>query len=392
MLKIGIFGTFDVQNYGDLLFPLIAEYELQKRLGQVQIQPFSYHSKSAANWYYPVTSLEDLPTQMSLLDGVLIGGGHIIRFDKGIAPGYLPPSTQIHHPTGYWLAPILIALQYGIPVAWNSPGVYGEIPHWARLLFSLALEQSHYVSVRDEWAKELLQTFSMQSGSQINVRPDSAFGIASVFPHSQPSSEYLRLLESLNLTRPYLVVQATNNLEQFGYLVQKNPDFFNQYHIIALPTAPVCGDDTYYLEKCIPSFLTILEWPNPALMTEIICGSQAVIGVSLHLSITALAYGIPVFRPILENRKFSLLAQFDTVYFFDTNESISLEWFKSRVGQSATGIRVKNMLQQLNLHWDHIAKTFSKDTRQTNALTALSKAWQVLPNIMESMYQKKDLI
>jgi lipopolysaccharide transport system ATP-binding protein len=34
--QIGICGTFDVANYGDLLFPLIAESELTERLGALR--------------------------------------------------------------------------------------------------------------------------------------------------------------------------------------------------------------------------------------------------------------------------------------------------------------------------------------------------------------------
>src|SRR5437868_3713816 len=94
--QIGLFGTFDVENYGDLLFPLIAEAELTERLGAVKIHPFSYHAKTPPDWPYTVISLTELPHMVDGLDGVLIGGGFLIRFDKDVAPGYGPP-TPIHH-------------------------------------------------------------------------------------------------------------------------------------------------------------------------------------------------------------------------------------------------------------------------------------------------------
>ena len=127
--QIGLVGTFDVENYGDLLFPLLAEAELTRRLGRVQLHRLSYHTKTPPNWPYPVTSLTELPQLASTLDGILIGGGFLIRFDKEVAPGYEPPTSSIHHPTGYWLTPALIALQHGIPVAWNAPGMHcNEVP------------------------------------------------------------------------------------------------------------------------------------------------------------------------------------------------------------------------------------------------------------------------
>ena len=53
-------------------------------------------------------------------------------FDKEVAPGYAPPRADIHHPTGYWLTPALIALQHDIPLVWNAPGMHcNDLPAWA---------------------------------------------------------------------------------------------------------------------------------------------------------------------------------------------------------------------------------------------------------------------
>ncbi len=43
--QVASFGTFDVENYGDLLFLLIAEAELSERLGSVKLHRFSYNAK-----------------------------------------------------------------------------------------------------------------------------------------------------------------------------------------------------------------------------------------------------------------------------------------------------------------------------------------------------------
>src|SRR5437870_1060894 len=122
--EVGICGTFDVANYGDLLFPLIAEAELRERLAAVTLHRFSYHARKPPEWPYEVTSLRLLPQMIHRLDGMLIGGGFLIRFDKEVAPGYLPPTPEIHHPTGYWLTPALMALQHNVPLVWNAPGMH----------------------------------------------------------------------------------------------------------------------------------------------------------------------------------------------------------------------------------------------------------------------------
>src|SRR5258706_15521297 len=94
--EIGICGTFDVANYGDLLFPLIAESELTERLGPINLPRFSYHSRTPPEWPFEVTSVTPLPQMIHPLDGLLIGGGHPIRFDKEGAPGGVAPTTPIN--------------------------------------------------------------------------------------------------------------------------------------------------------------------------------------------------------------------------------------------------------------------------------------------------------
>src|ERR1700684_4561775 len=178
-VTIGIVGTFDVQNFGDLLFPLIAEHELRKRFGDVVVRPFSYHAKSAPDWPYDVTSVADLPERVGELDALLIGGGFLIRFDKDVADGYAPPSRAVHHPTGYWLTPALLAHLHGVPVIWNAPGMHlNAIPAWARPLLELTLRLSAYVTVRDEPSKE--QLAALTGGDRVAVVPDTGFGIAGV--------------------------------------------------------------------------------------------------------------------------------------------------------------------------------------------------------------------
>jgi hypothetical protein len=61
---------FDVANYGDLLFPLIAESELTERLGAVTLHRFSYNARTPPDWPYEVTSITKLPETSHRLDGL----------------------------------------------------------------------------------------------------------------------------------------------------------------------------------------------------------------------------------------------------------------------------------------------------------------------------------
>lgn len=380
-LQIGIFGTFDLENYGDLLFPLIAEFELSKRLGPIKLHRFSYLEKTTAEWPYAVTSLTELPALAGSLDGVLIGGGQVIRFDKDVAKGYAPPSPVIHHPTGYWLAPILTAIQHGIPVAWNAPGVNQEIPVWAAPMMKLAVSQSDYLAVRDEQARQLLAPFSPRT--DIAIVPDTAFGISQLINPHQPSPEFLRLREALGLKRPYLIVQTVKGLESFARLVRNHPQVFANYQLVALPVGPVLGDDAAVLKTDLPEIICLQQWPSPLLMAELISGATAAIGISLHLSITALTFGVPMFRPSdFLYGKYEILSQFDTVFHF--TKPLSPEWFVARFKPVAVSQTMKVIQGQLSSHWDQVADLFAKGSSSRKSKEALAVLLQTLPVLLET--------
>src|SRR5262249_32260470 len=153
--------TFDVENYGDLLFPLIAQRELAARLGEVEVVAFAYHARAAGEWPFPVLSVAELPQLAAGLDALLIGGGYLVRFGKEVAASYAPPSGEIHHPTGFWLTPAMACLQHGVPLLWNAPGAaHDALPAWADPLLELVLSQSSYIAVRDEPSRAALRRFS----------------------------------------------------------------------------------------------------------------------------------------------------------------------------------------------------------------------------------------
>ena len=106
---VGICGTFDVANYGDVLFPLIADAELKERLGNVTLHRFSYNSRTPPEWPYEVTSVTALPQVIDRLDGLLLGGGHIVRFDKQLIRNYLISLGWNRRPPAPHLPPEIIA-------------------------------------------------------------------------------------------------------------------------------------------------------------------------------------------------------------------------------------------------------------------------------------------
>src|SRR5256885_15229585 len=81
-VAVGMAGTFDVENYGDLLFPLIADAALRRRDPRIRVVPFSVNGKSESSWPFLVQPVEELAASLPNLLALLIGGGQLVRFDK----------------------------------------------------------------------------------------------------------------------------------------------------------------------------------------------------------------------------------------------------------------------------------------------------------------------
>ncbi len=384
--KLGICGTFDVANYGDLLFPLIAEAELSDRLGEVTLHRFSYHSKAPPDWPYEVTSVAELPQMIDDLDGLLIGGGFLIRFDKTVAPGYVPPSPEIHHPTGYWLAPALLALQHNVPLVWNAPGAHMDgIPDWAKPLVAAALSFSGYVAVRDEGSRAVLQGLD---SAPIAVVPDTAFALPRLLNlEAGPSTEFTRLREVRGLDKPYIAVQSIRHLAPFVQFVKANRRQFENFRFLALPIGPVLGDDDGAIAD-LPGVVRLDAWPHPLLIAELIGRAEAVVGDSFHLCATAVAFGVPAFRRSnIWMGKYAALRRFDTVHELPAGQWPAVEWFMDRLGGTTPSEEARAACRALHGHWNRIAQVFQGERTQTAA--TLDRFWQSIPARLESMADRE---
>nr|WP_254705010.1 polysaccharide pyruvyl transferase family protein [Pseudomonas corrugata] len=388
--QVAIFGTFDVENYGDLLFPIIAEAELTQRLGNVKLHRFSYHGKSQPEWPYTVTSLTELPRIADDLDGVLIGGGFVVRFDKVVAPGYGPTTPDIHHPTGYWLTPVLVALQHGIPVMWNAPGMHcNSIPDWARPLLTMALEQSQYVRVRDALSRDALAALTPQA--EVEVLPDTAFGLPRLIDEQRPSAEFTRLREQSGLEGPYIVIHAVHVVESFIRMFEEHPQAFQDYRFLIIPIGPILGDDTALIAARLPGAITLSFWPQPLLMAEILSQAQAVIGHSYHLAITALAFGVPVFcLADMTTGKYTALAQFDSLHTLAEVTAVDPQWFLARLGKTAPSPLARAAADTLVGHWDRVAEIIRQGP--TSSRPVLGAFLQNLPNLLERAAEHGDAV
>jgi len=387
--RIGIFGTFDVQNYGDLLFPIIARMELSQRLGNIELIPFSYHAKSSQDWPYGVESLADLPRMVSTLDAILIGGGFIVRFDKFIAPGYEPPVAWIQHPTGYWLTPALLGAQHGVPVIWNAPGMHcNDIPNWSHPLLSLALECSTHIAVRDEPSKAALIPFV--DPQRVHVMPDTAFSIGHRLQSHAATDEADAIRGNLGLRTPYVVIQATQNLERFTDYVKKFRAELPNLSFLLVRLGPVLCDHESFIDRDLPGTFCLGEWPSPMVLASLISGSEAVVGHSYHLAITALSCGVPVFSSSdLSQGKFTALSRYRTVHPLPPAGCDDPRWLSERIGRKEPSQSAVEANDALENYWNHVADVVQSG--KTDSMVAVNAFWMSLPGIIEHGHRQAEV-
>ena len=340
-------GTFDLGNFGDLLFPILAKHELETRLGQVEIVPFSFREMGAEGWPYQVHAVGGLTAQLPSFDALLVGGGHLVRFDGALAPGYGPTDLHTSATTGLWLDPTLAAVASGVPVMWSALGVHGLIPEWASQLVGDLLADVTYIAVRDAYSAESLG--AVHAEVDVHLVPDTGFGAAQLAP-AQPTRRWSELRSRLGVRGDYVVLQPSPQLVDHRATVDLLLDTATRegLQILEMPISPVLGDRVGVIQTGIDT-IPVEPWPDPQLLIEIVAGSQGAIAQSLHLSIVASACGVPVHRPpSVAADKYSVLDGLTSVRVW--SEAPDLVF-----GRRAPSQDVKELVGQVEGHWDRVA-------------------------------------
>lgn len=365
-MRIAQAGTFDVGNYGDLLFPILARHELGKRLADLELTPYSYRRKSVASWAYDVLPVQELLGHAGgHLDGLIVGGGHLVRFDKQIATGYLPDSPVVPHPAGYWLSPTLAMAAIRTPVVWNAVGV-SEPPPWAEDLLGSALGLVSYLSVRDEASAEKLRRVAPDE--DVVVAPDTAFGIRELASDPTLDEWEEEWRHTSGVSGPYVVLQSSPDLEEhrdeIGIAVDRLA--VQGVQTVELPISPDLGDSVGVLGLGHRALTAIQPWPRPLQIARVIAGAEGVIARSLHLSITAIACGVPVLRPPSRDRdKYATLRGFPSVHVFGESDA-DLPDLLEYLGRGALDPELDDIQVRLGAHWDRVALTITEARAPTD--------------------------
>lgn len=289
------YGTFDVANYGDLLFPLILERRLGDLAPLIHVSPVGgpppirggVTSRAAGSLEGPIA-------------GVVVGGGHLIHAAPSSLADYRdPPARALMAYPSLWLGAAERALAAGAPLVWNAPGVPSAFAPRAAAVLDWATDFADFLSVRDARSAELLRRAGC--GREALVVPDSGFEVASIFSAPELEHAYQDAFRTRGVERSGPTVAFHVNAR---YLRDEIPLVAARIDRIAetaesmpilLALGACHGDDALVCALAARLRRPALVVDRPASLCELVACialSEAYLGSSLHGAITALAFGV----------------------------------------------------------------------------------------------------
>jgi lipopolysaccharide transport system ATP-binding protein len=352
--SIALVGGFDAGNYGDALFPVLARAALRRRLGaRVRLTEYGFSDLAPGTRPYAVRDLRHLPGEIGGHDLLLLGGGGIVRGDP-FGPAFAPASPEVEDPYGMWLEPMLEARRAGVPVAFNAPGVSPTIaPEQGRTAAHVLADVRHLV-VRDRQSAAWL---AERTGVEAAVVPDSAFGLAGA-RREPPGAEASAILTGAGIGGAYVILQPAPELVPWRESVATVLEAVSALglDVLELPIGPVLGDRAGLLGELPAPTRAAPRWPGPQAIAQLVANAAGAIGMSLHLGITAVAFGVPLFRPPSPpGHKYERLEALPGVFVFARDRG-PLEF-----GARAPSGAVLELRAQVEAHWDAVAVLASAD-------------------------------
>lgn len=338
MEKIAQIGSFDVDNFGDLLFP----YVLKNKIGkEIQIDLYSPNKPKSIFTEFQLFSFEHFEEncKKNNYSAVIVGGGDLIRADSEIFIRNNCYSTNSESSLSLWAYPILIAKKYNIPVLFNAPGVTKNFNQIEAPLIKCILNMVDYLNVRDSEAKKTLECIGIFNA---NLVPDTVASISSIYSKDYLRKIYCKLVEEGVISRKcenYIVFQHNTTNIQDGDYYNQLVKFINHVsrnnNILFMPIGYIHDDDKVldriYFNNIPNTFninktkLSIIE------QLAILANSSGFIGTSMHGAVVSYSYDKPImslnsmnskkihgFSNLINNTKLDLNNISDANFIFDS--------------------------------------------------------------------------
>lgn len=354
-------GSYDVDNFGDLLFPFVIEHYLGRHYADVvHVSPTGTPSRwpdACETVTFQASLNRNLPS------AIVIGGGNLISWTKSSSVNYREDVAlaAVVHPSFFYV-PQMLNARYAIPYAINMVGVSKPIPLEGRSAIRSAINQAKYVGVRDQESSQRLRAAGIHR--DIAVGLDSAFAVPNVFTKRALSRRYYeevcprygipaeRAVAAIHVKAKYL----DKGLQDVNQITAWLND--RSIHPIFLPLG-MCHEDEKIFDdpEFRPTAGTVVRSPEYHQdLLAILSVADIYVGSSLHGAIASLAYGNKAL--IVANEELTKFSKFSGfLEQVDLQANLVANWRIARMALSRRG--VEGILGVSNVH-DHIARLESR--------------------------------
>ncbi|WP_442678706.1 polysaccharide pyruvyl transferase family protein [Sphingomonas sp. ASY06-1R] len=303
-MKIGLIGTYDVENFGDCAFPSMYQFLLHKYWPDAQITLYSPTTKVADILEFE--QLKELPGSdvagSFVEDALVLTGGETISYGHS-AGTYIYPVASYSAFLRLWLGPLLAAARGETRFIAHAVGgkLGDETPY---KVIGRLLRSADLVTFRDQVSSDRMSTPDWR----FPLATDPMFAIRNLASKPEFANRVSRLLSAENIAGGYIACQVSlpyvkGKLETWAVSVSEIAISLKLH--VAL--VPICHflNDAEVLESVrvqIANLLSPYELcveivPERVKIRDTIAligCSSGFIGTSLHGAVTAVSFGKPL--------------------------------------------------------------------------------------------------
>ncbi len=297
--NIAQFGAFDVNSFGDSMFPVAARTELAKR---VTVGEFILFSPVGAEESYNVNgrvyAYDDFNAlhQKIGFDLIIIGGGEMFHFNP-IAFDNKKDGRTEYAPGYIWREPVRYAMDHKIPYLFFGVGAPFSFSGEERDEVYHAVMHAVYTGVRDIYSLQRVEEVMKGKGS-LTLQPDGLWLLDSYFDQKEleQARNKLRRQKGSFAESKYMVVQYGTTYQYRAVAKElKKVAKAKEWKIVLLPVN-YCHEDIWALRLFYEELGKEADFYDkllqPLEITALISGAKFFVGTSLHGNLVASLYGV----------------------------------------------------------------------------------------------------
>jgi hypothetical protein len=367
-MRIAHFGTFDVENFGDLLFPHLIEERMPEH-DFVHVSP-----AGGKTWADSLEAVGVAALTTVDIDAVVVGGGNIVSAKPTALPAYAA-MARFAYPE-LWIGAAALAVERNVPLVFNAPGVLdARLSGGRSFLASQVGHAAQLVAFRDRGSRDV---FCGRNRYRGDVVPDSALEARTLlsrrFDLSLPWPANGEQTVTVHLKERNVLGDVAGTAAQIDRFAAGR-----DARAVLIAIGRCHGDNKLAIEVAsrMRSDPIILDDPNSIeLIVRALKSSVAYAGSSLHGFIVASAFDVPAAivagpRPLPKYR--GLLEQMDgDSHLFgtwnDLNEDLDREQLRP--------VGLERALATLDVHWQRVRAAIESSPDHSRLTRAIIPQWR----------------